>query len=106
MGKVYVVHDTGNFDLVPAMQYGELVPVVTENVSILDNSPALEKIRRVLDDFDEANDYILCIGSPILIFLVGNVLGEMGVEDINFLVWDKKYRTYIKIHQHIGGYYE
>jgi len=101
--KVYVIHDTGNFDLVPAMQHGSLVSVVTQNVSILDNSTNLSKIRRKLKDFDEYNDYILCIGSPILIFLAGQVLGELGIEKINFLVWDKKYKTYIKITQWIGG---
>jgi len=96
MSKVFVIHDIGKFDLHDAERFGEIVPIFTNNVSLLDSNDLYRTIDKKLEQYREG-DYILCSGSPVLIFLVGTVLGDLGVERINFLVWDKKYNCYIKI---------
>ena len=96
MKKVYVIHDTGYFDLADAAKFGDLKPIFVNKVSMLDGDNLLDTIENKIKDFKEG-DYILCIGSPILILLTGFILGEMDINEINYLTWDKKYKTYVRL---------
>jgi len=100
MSKVYVIHDTGHFDLTEAAKYGKLTPIFTNSVSLLDSESIMNIIYDKLIDMTD-DDYILCIGSPILIMLVGIVASEMDIDCVNFLTWDKKYSTYVELNMKI-----
>lgn len=80
------------FDLTPASKFGELVYVLKTDDLPTEGQAVLNRIRSGLCTIRE-QDYILPIGSTILMVLVGIVAAEY-VGKVNFLYWHGKDRQY------------
>lgn len=100
MSKVYVLIDqkhkdryTGEwvskFDFSTAEQYGELVFVLPSEAQATDPNTNGELAHGLSDITDE--DYILPVGSPVIILLAGvySVLGDNQITKLNVLEWDR-----------------
>lgn len=79
-------------DLTPAAKFGELVYVMRAEDNPTDGSDILGRMRRVLKDITP-DDYILPIGSTVLMVLVGVIAAEYQAK-LNFLYWNGKDRDY------------
>lgn len=106
MAKVFVVHDTGALNFTSALDYGELVPVVTGKIPVSETVESMAK--RVDAAFKEATegDYLLLIGNPVLIGLACTAfIRKTGVG--RFLVWDQQEKRYMvktgNLPQYRGG---
>lgn len=82
-------------DYTPALQYGDLVPVLTHSVGI-GAQAVLHEIRKKLKDFSD-NDYLLLAGDPAAILLCGMVAGEHNLGRVKMLRYDRKQKRYIEL---------
>jgi hypothetical protein len=93
--KVYVVQDQKDRNLAPAMDYGELRPVLdVEDEPRILNVPAItHKIKRQLQRFTQ-NDYLVLIGSPVAIAIAAAYVADLTGGRFKLLKWDNKDRRY------------
>lgn len=102
--KVYVVQevfrktDSGAmvpaFDLTPAAEFGELVPLLPSGWQGLDLTPAITMLQDKLKDFT-VQDYILPIGNPNLMIAAGMVAAMQTGGFVKVLQWDRMRGAYI-----------
>lgn len=96
MTKVYVTHESLNFDYTPAEVYGDIDFLTATDLSVHHNSPSnrttVDGIRKKLEGFTQ-DDYLLPSGSPIITGLAMAILHER-FEKINVLKWSKMYQNY------------
>lgn len=103
MAKVYVVqqhlkmdHDRvlrPKFNLEPAREFGELVFCLHEDALPQNGQSVLDQLRSTLSDIQEG-DYILPIGSTILMCLTAVVAAEFTPK-LNFLYWSGRHGNYL-----------
>lgn len=93
MSRVFVGQSPNRpVDLSSAARYGTITPIfeIGDRPSLLPAQHLL-KARKVLQDFNEAEDYILwCGGDPIAPFLIGNALQYMNLPYYTYLRWEKE----------------
>lgn len=100
MARVFVILDqqhrdrftgemTSKFDFSSAEDYGELVFVLAPNSNPRDPK-ANEELWEALRTYTEA-DYLLPVGSPVLIMLMGAyaALSEANVSKLTILDWER-----------------
>jgi hypothetical protein len=111
MGKVYVVTEPitykdgvpiPQFDLTPAMKYGELEILAKHNMSMFASVPMVRFFRDRLRDFND-DDLILPVGDPTIIATVGAIAADINHGRYKILKWDKRLRSYIPIQVDIRG---
>ena len=57
-GNVFVIQEVSKFNVIPAQEYGTLVPIFEEGKQImLSPAPAIRKLKQVLKDFND-KDYL------------------------------------------------
>jgi len=75
-GKVYVIQEVAKFNVIPANEYGELVPLFEEGKQImLSPAPAIRKAKEKLRNFSD-DDFLLLIGDPSMIGLACAVASD------------------------------
>lgn len=99
MSKVYIIVDqqhrdratgemTSRFDFSSAERYGELVFMLPANTSARDpeaNEELADQLTELTND-----DYILPVGSPVLILLVGAYASlNQNIDKLNILEWER-----------------
>lgn len=95
---VYVVQNTmryerstgklvEKFDLSPAAQYGELHFLLPHDASPFDLPPVIDALHEKLVDYTPHGDYLLLIGSPVLIGLAVAIAAEYTDGDVRMLQW-------------------
>lgn len=106
MSKVFVVHqpavrdrDTGRmrpqYDLSPALQYGEIVDVLPPGSISQDiDAVKIQIISVLLDKGCSRDDYLLALGDPIAIIL-GAFAMAMFTDRIQMLKWDRRTYSYM-----------
>jgi hypothetical protein len=114
MSKVFITQeavkktDSGAFraimDYTPASEYGDLIVVVPGGTSMLSPVPTVRLVKNVLmeNDFTQ-DDYIIPVGSPLVIGIVFAIASAKTGGKFNVLSWDKKYGKYIPIKVDITG---
>lgn len=82
------------YDLTPALKFGNLVEPSIFPRTIHDQSMdwLIGQAKKSLDTLTE-NDYILLIGDPVAMMIVG-IIASQGVNNIKFLRWNPKSRGY------------
>lgn len=106
MPKVYIPHvamkvDKSNgqrvavYDFTEAAFHGQLVEVLPRNVDVSDFRALPYAVKNGLDSF-KADDFLLCVGDPIVIALCAGVLLR-DLKDLNMLKWDRDTKTYHKV---------
>lgn len=97
MPKVYVISETGQHNISPALQYGDIVTLLPPNAQVAFSVvPTVRRIQRKLENFTD-NDYLLFIGDPTAISIVSAVAAERNHGRYKCLKWDKFERRYIPI---------
>lgn len=99
---VYAVCEPANFDLTPALAYGQLEILVTHSQSLLAPVPTVRKLKDKLRNFSD-NDYILPIGDPVLMSTVSMIASEMNHGRVKFLKWDRIQKKYLVIQVDTSG---
>ncbi len=97
MPKVYVVSETGNHNISPAMDYGDIETILPPNAQIAFSVvPTVRRIQRKLEKFSD-DDYLLFIGDPTAIGIISAVAASKNNGRFKCLKWDKLERRYIPI---------
>jgi hypothetical protein len=105
MSKVYVVQEplrkdreTGlvvpKIDLAYAEPFGEIVIVLDwSDTRKLSATELVWKVRHILADY-KPEDYVLMVGSPTAMWLVGAIAAEKADGYVKTLEWDNVHRRY------------
>ena len=81
------------FDFRPAMQFGELEYLLPADASPFDLPPVQKVLHKKLMHFSK-QDYILCVGSPILIGLAVAIAADYNYGHVAMLQWSGAARGY------------
>lgn len=96
MPKVFVTHESPNFNYTPAEKFGEIEFLTATDLSTQLKSKynriVVDEIRNKLDEFTQ-DDYLLPSGSPIVTGVAMAILHET-FEEINVLKWSNHTKEY------------
>ena len=96
-GVVYVCQQPFRFvDLSDALRYGRLQYLLPPGDITAGVAPIVRQLKSDLKDFSDA-DYILAIGAPAAIAMVGAIASKVNHGNIKVLTWDKKESRYYAI---------
>ncbi len=93
-----------SMDLGPAEKYGELriiLPWVGKDAMFL-AYPVVKKVRESLRDFSD-EDYLLAVGDPGAIAVLGAVAAEVNDGRFRLLKWDRRERRYAVVQYDTRG---
>jgi hypothetical protein len=103
MSRVFVIQNTmkvnpagvlePKFDFSPAMQFGELVELLPSTASPFDLPPVITRLHHHLLGFS-SKDYLLCVGSPVLIGLAVAIAADYNNGHVAMLQWSGAQRAY------------
>lgn len=97
MPKVYVVSETNQHNISPAMSYGDIETILPPNAQIAFSiAPTVRRIKRKLEKFCD-EDYLLFIGDPTAIGIVCALAAAINNGRYKCLKWDKFEKKYIPI---------
>lgn len=82
------------FDFTAAKQFGELVELLDSSASPFDLPPVITNLWRKLEDYSN-RDYLLLVGSPVLIGLAVAVAADYNGGTVSMLQWSGARRAYI-----------
>lgn len=106
MPKVYIVQvgmqrrdtmtgDKVPFDLSPAEEYGQLVPLLGPRATPYNTEAIIQELRLGLRDYTE-NDYLLLVGNPVLIGIASAICASKA-HTVQFLQWSGRERRYLRL---------
>lgn len=84
------------FDLAPAAEFGELFYLLSPTAAPFRPEPIIEELRAKLADITP-DDYILCVGNPLLIQWAGAVAAGFLGGRLRALQWSGKDQRYIAV---------
>lgn len=94
---VYVVQDDGQKNLLPALKFGALEPLIVGRDSQLYNTgPLVEQLRHKLAAFRE-QDYLLTVGDPVAIGIATAIAADHTGGKVQMLKWDRQEKQYYVI---------
>ena len=97
MATVYVVSETNQHNISPALAYGTIETILPPNAQIAFSiAPTIRRIKRKLENFCD-DDYLLFIGDPTAIGVVSAVAASVNAGRYKCLKWDKIEKKYIPI---------
>lgn len=107
MAIAWITQEIHTFNYTPAEKHGDVRFITNKDYSpsrsSLHNPSLTQDIRRVLENFDPENDYIVPTGSPIVLMVVAAVLAEKGLKVFRILKWDNRDFMYVPMTIDIGG---
>lgn len=107
MARVFVVQETKwvdpadgqlkpKFDLSPAAVHGELVHMLEPGASPFNLEPVLDKLHEHLATYTP-QDFLLLIGSPVLLGLATAIAADYGQGNVRMLQWSGAKRAYVPV---------
>ena len=93
MSKVYIIQDLGNFNFLPAEEFGEVTACLTSRVSYYAMTRAFSQLHHALRNLGP-DDWLVPTGHPALIAYAGYVMA-MRTGKLRVLVWDNQTRKYV-----------
>lgn len=107
MSKVFVVQNqhrwdrdrqkfVPKFDLSPAAEFGELVYLLSPTAAPFRPEPIIAELKQKLAGITP-EDYILCVGNPLLIQWVGVIAAGLLGGRLRSLQWSGKDQRYIPV---------
>ena len=82
------------YDFAPALRYGRLVVCLPPNISFHITKPVSMALREKMKDFND-DDYLIAVGSPLIIALSTHIALSINGGRLNFLTWDKREGEYL-----------
>lgn len=99
--RVFVVQDDGQKNLLPALKFGSIEPLISGRDSQLYNTaPLVEELEAKLASFDE-DDYLLLVGDPAAIAICAIIAARRTGGLIQLLKWDRQERAYYPLKVHV-----
>ena len=96
-GIVYICQQPFRFvDLSDALRYGRLEYLLPPGDITAGTAPVVRQLKNDLRDFSD-KDYILAMGAPAAIAMVGAIASKANHGKIKILTWDKKESRYCAI---------
>jgi hypothetical protein len=83
-------------DLSDALRYGRLEYLLPPGDITAGTAPIIRQLKVLLKDFSD-DDYILAMGAPAAIAMVGAIASKINHGKIKVLTWDKKESRYYAI---------
>ncbi len=97
MPKVYVVSETLQHNVTPALKFGDIETILPPNAQIIFSVvPAVRRIQRKLEKFTD-EDYLVLIGDPSAIGIVCAIAAARNNGRFKLLKWDRREHVYIPI---------
>lgn len=93
---VWVSHDTLSFNTYPAKRFGNVQVCVEGHVSSDDYDIAVTELRERISSA-QSGDYLLPVGSPVLIAAAAVELARLTGGSLRVLTWDKINHRYDSI---------
>ncbi len=96
-GVVYVCQQPFRFiDLSDALRYGRLQYLLPPGDITAGIAPIVRQLKNDLVNYSD-KDYILAMGAPAAIAMVGAIASKVNHGNIKVLTWDKKENRYYAI---------
>ena len=106
MSKVYVPQEPTRWDdtvklhmptadLTPVLRYGELLVCLPPNVSLYMPEVVYAALKEFMRGFTQ-DDYVVAIGSPVLISMASIIASKVCNGPIKLLTWDRKQSQYLQ----------
>jgi hypothetical protein len=89
------------YDLGAAGIYGDLIEMLSPTAKPFDSEPIIEDLERSLYDYSD-DDYLLCIGNPILIGMASIVAASFNDGRVRWLQWHGVRGEYIPVEADFG----
>lgn len=105
MSRVFVVQNQHRWDgekFVPkhdvssAHVFGDLIELLSPTAAPFNPPPILAELRAKLRDFGK-DDYILCIGNPLLLAWAFAIAADFNDGNVKALQWSGKDQRYIQV---------
>jgi hypothetical protein len=97
MPTVYVVQDTGRYNIVTAAKFGALKALLPARAQLqLDATEAVEHLRQKLIEYND-EDCLLCIGDPAAIGIAMAIATFYNGGKVNVLKFDRQANDYYKL---------
>jgi hypothetical protein len=84
------------YDLTAAREYGSLEVLLPSGPVLISPQLAITQMREKLRDF-KPNDWLLCLGDPVVIAAASAIVSEVNGGVVPVLVWDRQVRKYLAI---------
>lgn len=100
MSRVFVVQESPNINLSPAFDYGdEMIEVVPKGNHSFFPGKLRNSIELKLESHGFcADDYLLLVGDPVVILMVGIAAKNMvGEQNLKVLKWDRQDHRYLPL---------
>lgn len=85
-------------DYTPAYEYGDIRFITDFDLPLHPNSTIArhwyDMVRDFLKEFDPARDFLILTGQPLAMFMLGMIMGAVGVVP-NILVWKREQGRYV-----------
>ncbi len=102
MSRVFIIQNDTSKDFSKAKRFGETI-VITHKGLFADNAVHRvdefkeRSLQIMMEDFDETSDYILLVGSPVYIIMLGAILGSLGLYFFKTLMYDREEEQYFEV---------
>lgn len=89
------------YDLSPAETFGPLVELLEPNTKPFNTEPIIDQLYEKLDSFSD-DDFLICIGNPILLSLAVSVAVDINDGRVKLLQWNGHKKTYVPVDADLG----
>lgn len=97
-GRVFIVQDDPNKNLLSASEFGELQRPVFEHDQqvVMNSAPMVRELKTALRDFSD-DDFILAVGDWVLVGIACAVAANVNGGRFRILKWDRETRQYYAV---------
>jgi len=101
--RVFVVQDDGQKNLLPALKFGSIEPLITgRDQQLYNTAPLVAELKIKLASFTE-NDYLMLVGDPAAIAICAMIAAQKTSGKLKLLKWDRQERTYYVLNVYVGS---
>jgi hypothetical protein len=84
------------YDLTAAREFGNLDVLLPSGPVQIEPHRSILQMRAKLRDF-KSNDWLLCLGDPVVIAAASAIVAEVNGGVVPVLVWDRQVKKYLSI---------
>lgn len=89
------------YDLGPAEEHGQLEELLSPTAKPFNPKPIIEELYVKLENFSD-DDFIICIGNPILLSLAVSIAADINRGRVRLLQWHGHKNRYIPVDIDMG----
>jgi hypothetical protein len=103
LSKVYLIQETGKWNITPALDFGEVKVLLPPQFNLVfDTENVVKHLQEKLEGVT-TKDYLLLSGDPALIGIATAIAADYLDGEINLLKWDRQEKIYIPIKLSLYG---